>query len=433
MTYAFLDTNILLHYKVFEGMPWNSILADDNITFIICQKVFDEIDKHKDGDKTRLRNRAKTINKYLISYLDGNPKSSLDIDFCQNPSKVSTERTDFDTSSSDEYIVFAAHEFDSKGNRKLIVTGDGGMKLRARKVGIETLLIQHMPEFLLAQEPTEEEKRIKELEKTIARYTNRCSKPVILFEDETDIISFNKCKISDFSEELGAYRAQLKEQYPHRKPSQQRKGIVLNGLTLATINEKYSPYKKEDYETYNDQIDSFIDKMVNLKQRQLIYSAIDKSIQEVKLTIFNKGTAPTGKMGIRIILPEELTILSEDAFIKHDMTPPAVPQLLSDFDRSMLERADINEMIAASLSHGHYRKSYSHDSVIEEHWAAEPELEKEIFLELPSLNHNLSYILDDSRRLFIPCAKSGTFIIQWAISDESNIDPIVGQLTINIK
>lgn len=61
MTYAFLDTNMLLHYKVFEGMPWSEILGDDEYRFIICQKVFDEIDKHKDGDKTKLRNRAKKI------------------------------------------------------------------------------------------------------------------------------------------------------------------------------------------------------------------------------------------------------------------------------------------------------------------------------------------------------------------------------------
>lgn len=437
MVYAFLDTNVLMHYKVFEGMPWTSILSDDNITFIICQRVFDEIDKHKDGNKTKLRNRAKIINKYLISYLEGNPKSSLDVVFCPNPSKSSTGRIDFDSSSSDEYIVFAAYEFDSNGNRKVIVTGDGGMKLRAMKIGIETILINNKSEYLLAQEPTEEEKRIKELERTLAKYVNRCSKPLLLFEDGTDTILLNKCDIPDFSTELETYRTQLKEKYPHRYLSQEKQGSILDYPVLANISAEIraniSTYTDEDYDKYNTQIDNFIDEMVCLQHRKLVYSAIDASIQEIKLSIFNKGTAPTGEIGIQIMLPKELIILSEDAFVECDMTPPVAPQLLSSFDKSIISKSKLNNLMNAALSYGHYCDSNSHDEIIEKHWNSEPELDKQFFLTLPSLNHNLRYTLDSSKSLFIPCCKIGDFIIKWTISDESNIDPLKGELVIKIK
>lgn len=432
MVYAFLDTNMLLHYKVFEGMPWRIILADDDYKFVICQKVFDEIDKHKDGAKVKLRNRAKSINKYLISYLDGNPISSLDIEFCSNPSKISTERDDFDSSSSDEYIVFAAHEFDSKGCRKVIVTGDGGMKLRAMKVGLETILIKDS-NYLIAQEPTDEEKKIKQLEKEIARYTNRCSKPRLFFEDAKDTIVLHKCNISDFSDELEVFRSELLEKYPHRYPEQLRKGCVINGLTIPDLRSSFSLYTTEDYETYNREIDDYIEEMVKHQKKKLLYSAIDDCVQEVKLFIFNQGTSPTGKMGVKILLPEDLVILSEDARVSCDMTTPEPPQLLSSLDKSMIERAQLNDLITARLAHIPYYNSNYRDRETDMHWMSAPKQPKQLFVNLPSLNHNMNLELDSSYGLFIPCVKSGEFHIQWTISDESNIDPQTGTLKIIIE
>lgn len=434
MVYAFLDTNVLLHYKVFEGMPWKELLADDKITFVICQKVFDEIDKHKDGDKTKLRNRAKTINKYLISYLNNSPISNLDIKFCPNPSKMSTNRVDFDATSSDEFIVFAAHEFDANDCKKVIVTGDGGMKLRAMKVGIETKLLNN-PEYFITNELSEEEKRIRQLEKELSRYSNRSSKPVLMFEDESDTIQLHKVNIPDFSLELEEYRNHLKEKYPYRYSSQQRKTTLLNGLTIDNIVSNFSPYTEEDYDTYNKQIDGYIDQMVNLRDGQLLHSAIDTCIHEIKLSIFNKGTAPTGKMFIELTLPENLPVFGEEAIVKYDVTPPVIPQLLSCYDRDMIERAKINDMINRSLSHGSYYSYNSQDQIIEEHWSLnqEFELQKKLSFELPSLNHNLKYSLDSSKRFFIPCSKNGKYIIEWTINDESNIDPIQGQLIIYIE
>lgn len=432
MVYAFLDTNMLLHYKVFEGMPWRTILADNDYKFVICQKVFDEIDKHKDGAKTKLRNRAKSINKYLISYLDGNPISSLDIEFCSNPSKTSTEREDFDSSSSDEYIVFSAHEFDSKGSRKVIVTADGGMKLRAMKVGVETILIKDS-DYLIVQEPTDEEKRIKQLEKEIARYANRFSKPLLLFEDAKDTIVLHKCNIPDFSDELEEFRSQLLEKYPHRFPERQRKGCVINGLTIPDFSSSFSPYTAEDYEAYNHKTDDYIEEMVKHQRKELLCSAIDDSITEVKLLIFNQGTSPTGSMGLKILLPEDLVILSEDAWVSCDMTPPEPPRLLSSFDKSMIERAQLNDLITARLAHIPYVGSNYRDRVTEKHWTADPKLPKQISINLPSLNHNMNIELDNPYRLFIPCIKTGEFHIQWTISDESNIDPQTGTLKIIIE
>lgn len=66
MTNAFIDTNILLHFKVFEGIKWDKFLGDKDYALVICPTVLDEIDKHKDSSKSRIKNRAK---KSFIFYL----------------------------------------------------------------------------------------------------------------------------------------------------------------------------------------------------------------------------------------------------------------------------------------------------------------------------------------------------------------------------
>ena len=46
MTNAFIDTNILLHFKVFEGIKWDKFLGDKNYTFQFSYSQFEN--KNKD-------------------------------------------------------------------------------------------------------------------------------------------------------------------------------------------------------------------------------------------------------------------------------------------------------------------------------------------------------------------------------------------------
>ena len=73
MKYLFLDTSVLLHYQSFEDVPWNRLVGvSDAITIVICETVIAEIDKHKDGQRSKLRDRAKRISRQLSSiFLEG--------------------------------------------------------------------------------------------------------------------------------------------------------------------------------------------------------------------------------------------------------------------------------------------------------------------------------------------------------------------------
>lgn len=93
MTYAFIDTNILMHFKVFDGIDWYSFLSDRDYCLMVCPTVSDDIDKHKDSNKSKARNRAKKVFKILSDHIDGKKFGNVNLEFFSNPPS--------ETSSSD--------------------------------------------------------------------------------------------------------------------------------------------------------------------------------------------------------------------------------------------------------------------------------------------------------------------------------------------
>ncbi len=56
MIFLFLDTNLFLHYKGFEDIPWKNLLnTTDDITIVLVSIVLREINGHKDSSKGRLK------------------------------------------------------------------------------------------------------------------------------------------------------------------------------------------------------------------------------------------------------------------------------------------------------------------------------------------------------------------------------------------
>ena len=66
MKYLLLDTNIYLHYIDFEQIDWGTIIGDKEYEIVVPYTVIKEIDKYKDGPKSKIKVRA--FNWYCLSY-----------------------------------------------------------------------------------------------------------------------------------------------------------------------------------------------------------------------------------------------------------------------------------------------------------------------------------------------------------------------------
>lgn len=106
MTFAFIDINVLVHFKVFEGIKWKDLLNDKDFVLGVCPTVIDEIDKYKDSAKSKVRNRARSIYKILSDYMDGKTCCGIELNFCEH---LST--SNYSNGREDDYIISSVKAF----------------------------------------------------------------------------------------------------------------------------------------------------------------------------------------------------------------------------------------------------------------------------------------------------------------------------------
>src|SRR6185437_4109588 len=70
-TVVFLDTNILLHFKPVEDIPWPVILTTSAVVVVISRVTIQELDKQKNiHPSSKIRDRARRALKRLEGQLE---------------------------------------------------------------------------------------------------------------------------------------------------------------------------------------------------------------------------------------------------------------------------------------------------------------------------------------------------------------------------
>ena len=421
MTYAFLDTSIFMHYKVFEGMPWKNIISDKDIIFVVPQKVVDEIDKHKDSTKTRLRKRAMQVNKYLLGYLDGNKPTSLNIVFCPNPSSEMTNRKDFDSSSADEYIVFSAYEYDSAENRKIIVSADTGMKLRAAKVKSEVIIPDI--KFRLSEEKTDEETRIQQLEKQLASYQKTYAKPKLTFINGETELNYNKVKRPDFSKREIEIRKELKSKFPNRPYPKADSNNSLYGISIP-LNYPPLYYSQEAYDRYNAILPEFYEKETLYQCTEELAAFLNDNMIPLSFEISNIGNAKSGKLGLYLSFPQNIKIYCEENKKTLSFNRITPPQILP-IGHALF---DLNQM-------QHYTPPIIDDYI--DLWDTKNPINlnkcNDFFYHLSPVIHNMPPKEVIKNEFYIYLGTKQEFEIKWKLCDELSPNTEEGILKISVS
>jgi hypothetical protein len=160
MLYAFIDTNILMHYPPLQDVDWLKMCGHQAVTVMLCSVVVDEVDQHRSN--ARLADRAKRCQKEIRDYRrkELRPNVTLDV------SMLGLEKSDFPDEKipehPDEKIICLAKKFGkANGVEVAVVSADVGMELRAEPHGVEVIV---PPDELRLPDPqSEEKKKLQEL------------------------------------------------------------------------------------------------------------------------------------------------------------------------------------------------------------------------------------------------------------------------------
>jgi hypothetical protein len=147
-TVGVVDTHVLLHYRLFTEIDWRAVMGAEDVLLIVPLRVVDELDEKKGARRDELRERARTVIRHLERALDnaGAVRNHVRVDVIGlaeiNPDRYRLPQSPADVEILDTCEAIAAFVGEQ---RTWLVTGDLGMRIRARERGLRVV---GMPEEL---------------------------------------------------------------------------------------------------------------------------------------------------------------------------------------------------------------------------------------------------------------------------------------------
>lgn len=427
---VFIDTNIFLHYKMFTEIDWLTILNADKVTIIIPKTVIDELDKHKSNKNlsSKERSRAKKIIKKFFELKQSKSegiskiKENILIDWLFNPEVV------LQNDSQDDKIIEEIQEFRQKNPtlEVIFIVEDFGVHLKCDYYNINTLCLSD--NLKLNDELSEDEKRIKELEREIMELKSRKPELKLYFKDTgKDMIelTINQSQTLDIEHEIN----QIKTQYPimnedHFQEESKAEKSEPNKLSISndpciTLN---------DVKKYNNQLEQFYKDY----QAYLLFVSKIYLTKFLGITIRNLGNIPAEKIYIFLHFPDGFILTKSSAFkIPDEPKPPEKPVPKTFLERS---QESLRGLSPIHYLPPQYRNLNSNQAIPNiSSPKITPSNSYDVEIKIQKLQHNLSEEIEIFIITYPSFDKVFSFAIDYTIVAENLPDKVQGKLHVKVS
>lgn len=342
MKTIFLDTNVFLHFKLFDHIPWYKILNTDKVKIIIAPIVISELDEHKYNERAKIRKRAKNILSKLHNYI-GNGSLSAKINgklnlvfITKQPSKETFSNFKLNHNSQDDHLLACILEYCEENTEEnvILVTSDIGPILKANSLKIQTL---KMPdEYLLPFETDKNTKKIKKLEQENYFLKNIMPDTKLFFKNkQTTKTFFIKSALDIDDNYIEKKINSLKSKFPPKAFEENKNPKNVKEKWNFGLNELISTlsYKKEFIEQYNNELKDFYDKHESYLVDYIIYLNIKRLSFNIDLYICNDGNSPAEDIDLFLHFPNGFELSKKSDFVEKPKKPyPPRMRKLFDFN-----------------------------------------------------------------------------------------------------
>jgi predicted ribonuclease YlaK len=177
MTYLFVDTNVLLHYRRLEEIDWLNLSKSKEAVIILCPIVIRELDQHKiSHPQGKIRKRAQEIIASLHPKLSGEESDviryGVRLEFVSEEPSIDFNTHRLRSEIADDWLIASVIELKQKktNDEIKIVSADLGLSIKAKAQNIKVL--RPLETDKLADELDEGEKRIRDLQKELTEIKN---------------------------------------------------------------------------------------------------------------------------------------------------------------------------------------------------------------------------------------------------------------------
>lgn len=393
-----LDSNILLHYKWFEDIPWSEEIGCDTLTIVFTSIVMEEIDKVKDEEKGKVQKRAKSVSSKLGEILIEEKQGKYQVKYIESPYTTENDKRQYNLDRNDNQILFAVLKSGIDTNDVCVVSSDNAMLMRAKQFGFKIHRINE--KYRVQEELTKEEKEAKAAIAELERIKNRLPDPKLFFDIdniESNHIQIQRSVPYDVEAVVRNKMDALKAQWPMK---------TIEDDQFFILGQTYNALTPDQVISYNSSREDFLKNSEEKIRLETQRDDLDQRMAHISIAVYNAGTAPTGKMNIFLQIPDNIRFYEKrnKKHIKYKEPPkpntnPLFNQISISINVPVIEIWDLD--------------AYCRD--------------KKMSKATESLTHNLKHTVFD---FYVDSATCPNFQMQWCIIDAELADPIKGELNV---
>ena len=348
MQFLFVDSNLFLQCRPLQDLDWDCLVGRDEVTLLVPSAVLAELDKHKSDGNSRRAQRARRALQFLDSILEA-PDDTVIVR--TTPVKVIAQFApevsgDASTSNDDSILFEVAEMRRTHGNQAVgLVTHDTNLKVKAKRKGLRFFPVPD--EWLLAPEPDERDKRVRQLEEEVALLKRQT--PIIEItldgrqEIELVVPSYEPLAQGTVNRLVEAMTAKFPIKTDFSLTSSERL-LSAGGIGMFRLHPpadwEIAKYQNEEYPKWEQSLRGQIEQLhSSLRFRD--------ATADIRLLIANNGTVPGEHVHIAIRVSEGFLNVNPkhyDKLLERLLTRPRAPNAPQPRQSSLAGLGNLSEL-----------------------------------------------------------------------------------------
>lgn len=350
--YAFLDTNVFLHYQPFDQIKWTEILSASSVVLVVTPVVVRELDGHKDQHRiSTIRDRARTALKKIEQIALGEMTMRLldgvELEYAKEPT-IDFQQYGLREEINDDHLVASCLTYcRSEPNISVgLISGDTGPRLKARQHEIVAVSLPEKYKLPSALDAAEKEKQ--QLQRRIQQLENRFPKLKLAFADEANQFSTTlQQPLAMTEEEIQQRMIDIKNKYKYRKRPVVPKSEPQDYSPLArfarvqsltnNFNNLVGP-SSEEIARYNRELETFYEECEIYLREYGVSADLQRRTIRLDLCLFNYGTAPAEDIDVFLHFPDGFDLYDDDdkPQMPEAPDPPRLPRTQAEIMQDSL-------------------------------------------------------------------------------------------------
>jgi rRNA-processing protein FCF1 len=324
--YAFLDTNVFLHYQPFDQIKWTEVLGTANVVLVTTPVVIRELDENKDQHRiSAIRDRARAALKKIEQIALGEMATRLldgvELECAKEPA-IDFEKYGLRREINDDHLVASCLTYrDLEPDVNLVlVSGDTGPRLKARQHGINAASLPEQYKLPSALDAAEKEK--KQLQRRLQQLENRSPKLKLTFVGGADHLSttvLHPLAVAD--EKIQQQITNIKKKYskrpvvPESEPPQDYSPFsnLTKIQSLASTLSDFGKPSSGEIRRYNSELERFYEEYEIYLREYGASANLQRRTIRLDLCLVNDGTAPTEDIDVFLHFPDGFDLYDEDS------------------------------------------------------------------------------------------------------------------------